>query len=107
MASQVLSCKNGIPSYDTINWLLVIFAPDLLYKNLVERVASIRKTIDNEEIAVNIKVFKGLAEPSKGMKVRRFAFTFAAKNELVLAQEMNREKSDEIKVGFILPDIID
>ena len=101
------SYKHGMASHATIKRLFAILDPDQFCKYFVEWVASIRKDVDNEVIAIDGKAVKGSAEPSKGMKGLQFVSAYAAKNELVLAQEMIREKSNEITAMPILLDMID
>lgn len=99
--------KNGIPSHDTISRLFARLCPKEFCGIFTEWVQSIRKNIDKEVIAIDGKMVRGSAQPSKGIKSLYFVSAYAAENELVLCQEVTEEKSNEIIAVPKLLDMID
>jgi predicted transposase YbfD/YdcC len=99
--------KNGIPSHDTISRLFAKLCPTEFCKYFTEWVQSIRKDIDKEVIAIDGKAVKGSAQKSKGIKSLYYVSAFASENELVLAQEIVDEKSNEITAVPKLLDLIE
>lgn len=103
-----LKLPGGIPSHDTINWVLSNLCPKLFEKMFVEWVGGLKNEhIKKEVISIDGKSIRGSRDRFHGQGAIHMVSVWAANNELVLGQLKVGEKSNEIAAIPLLLELLD
>jgi len=91
-----LGLENGIPSHDTLGRVFALLQPQAFEACFRAWVASMRRTLPGEIIAIDGKTLRRSHDRGAGLGALHMVSAWAADNRLVLGQVATEEKSNEI-----------
>ena len=93
---EFLALENGIPSHDTFGRVFSLLRPEAFEACFREWVASVRRTVPGEIVAIDGKSVRRSHNRGTGLGALHLVSAWAAENRLVLGQVATEEKSNEI-----------